>query len=362
MTSEQEMLEKLLGKHDFLKHIFDCIYDGIIMTDPDGLITFINASAEEIIGIRKEGLLGSKASDIPVAMYTLEKEILRKKDKPFGLAERTSEDQGPQNVLLQRPDGKTRPILFNVGSAEDGQMVAILTDNSELMSKQQQMEEYFNLVAHDLRTPLTAILSYTELLQENEFPASEIKTILEKTSFAGRQVKSLVDSITDRMRIEAENYKLDITENNLFRLSQELVSQHHIDDNSPHFDLDIREDLVVYADSNLLRRALNNLLSNAAKYSPQNSFVTIRAYKNDQSVVITVTDQGPGIDPEDQPYIFDPFFITAVGKKKGGVGLGLHIAYKICEAHSGTIYVTSQKDKGTTFALHLPNKPGKNTI
>ena len=358
MTTEQEKLEKLLKDNAFLDHIFHCIHDGIIMTDPEGRITFVNPSAEKILGISHEQLLGIRAIDIPVAMYSHHQEELPRRKKPFGVATRKQKEQIAQNVLLQRPDGKAVPVLFNVGTAEDGQMVAILTDNSEMMHKQQQMEEYFNLVAHDLRTPLTVILSYAEMIGQ-ELPAdSQTRSMINKIWEVGKQMKAMIELITDRMRLEADNYQLNKTDIQLIAFVHDIASQHSLDDTSPHIHVDIEENLQVHADANLLQRALHNLLSNAAKHSPANSVIEIRCWGTAHGIVLAISDQGQGIEPEDQPYVFDPFFITSVGKQKGGIGLGLNITDKIVQVHGGHLYVCSQKGAGTTFAMFLPRPAG----
>ena len=352
--SEQQRLEEILKTNPFLDHIFHCIHDGIILTDPDGRITFVNPSAEEILGLDKEALVGTNAVDIPVEMYTEEKDRLAKRNTPFALAERTSEDQGTHKVILQRKDGKTTPLLFNVGIAEDDQMVAILTDIGDLLHRQQQMEEYFNLVAHDLRAPLTVVLSYAEMLSSGDLDESKTGTAHAKVLQAGRQMKEMLEGLTDRMRIEAGNFSLDKAEIDLAAILNELATNYAIGDDSPHIEIKVEADLTLNVDANLIKRALHNLLGNAVKYSPKNSLIEVTGWRTGHGVVLTVSDQGSGIDPEDQPYIFDPFFITSVGKQKGGIGLGLHITEKIIQAHRGNLFVCSQPGEGTTFGLFLP--------
>lgn len=354
MKSEQQRLEELLEDNEFLYHIFHSINDGIILTDPEGRITFINPATEKILGIAKKKLLGIKATEINVTMYTHEKKKLQKKDKPFQLTERTREDQGAQKIMLQRPDGKAIPLLFNVGRAEDGQMVAILTDVSEMMEKQEQMEEYFNLVAHDLRTPLTAILGYAQTMKDGNVSKFNSETILNRIWDAGKSMKEMIEDITDRIRLKSGNYELEKSEVPLMPVIQEVVAQHKSGDDHPRIKIEVPSDIVVHADVKLLKRVLHNLISNAVKHAPDKSLITLGGEHNECCVILTVSDQGQGIHPEDQSYIFDPFFITSIGKQKGGIGLGLHITAEIVKAHEGNIYVCSQEGEGATFALQFP--------
>jgi two-component system, OmpR family, sensor histidine kinase ResE len=353
MKSEQQQLEALLSAHQFLNNIFSCVRDGIILTDPDGLITFVNDSAEKIIGITRGDLLGTKAVNIPVKMYTSHKEEIKKRNKPFFLASHNHQKSGAQEIFLQRPDGKTTPLLFNVATADDGQMVAVLTDISDIEQKQQLVEEYFNLVAHDLRTPLSVVLGYSELMKQSPGTADPAQAFAEIHD-AGISMREMLEGITDRMRLENDNYQLNKAPINLLACVQGIASQYSLNDNSPHIHVDIADDLYVTADLKLFKRALHNLLGNAVKHSPDNSIISISGWATRCAVIIAVSDQGQGIDTEDQPYIFDPFFITSVGREKGGIGLGLHITRKIILAHGGNTFVCSEKGAGATFALQVP--------
>ena len=118
---------------------------------------------------------------------------------------------------------------------------------------------------------------------------------------------------------------------------------------------DISPDLPpVAADYDRLERIILNLLSNALKYSPDGSPVTIRAHRQENTIVIAIADQGSGIPPEEQAHIFDRFYRVKAERKAEGIGLGLYITRLLVEAHGGRIWVESQPGQGSVFSFTLP--------
>lgn len=230
--------------------------------------------------------------------------------------------------------------------------MTVLTDNSALMRQQQMADEYYQLLAHDMRTPLTVILGHVEILKETS-PSEVMNRSVKAINEAGEQLVEMTAEMGDRLELVSGHFTLKKKKIQMKDLLDQVVDQL----STPRLTHDIRVETSSHkpidGDPNRLKRLFVNLITNALKYSPADSTITVSAWENAKGVMATVRDQGCGLEAEDMNYIFDPFFITSVGKEKGGVGLGLYIARLIVEAHEGRIYVSSSPE-GTTFAIFLP--------
>jgi signal transduction histidine kinase/DNA-binding response OmpR family regulator len=222
------------------------------------------------------------------------------------------------------------------------------------------------VVSHDLRTPLTSILLYAQMLQDElESLADE-----DKRSFIGiicdecTRLSRLVDDLLEVQRLEAERVRFDLkpcdlgpTIHSCVRVHDPLASR-----KSMTLTVDCPESLpLVAADSDKIAQAVNNLLSNALKYTPSGGRVVVSAETRDQEILICVADNGPGIPREKWDQIFDRFTQLADPNvcEIAGFGLGLNIVRRIVEAHGGKTWVDSEIGKGSAFYVSLPIEGAK---
>ncbi len=208
-------------------------------------------------------------------------------------------------------------------------------------------------VAHEINTPLTGVLTYSNLLMEKEsMPGSareDLKVIIDETTRCRQIVRNLLDF--------ARETKLEVARTDINGLIYKTLGI--LRNQSIFRDIDIREKLQeglpdVRVDSNQIRQVIMNLVLNAAEAMPNGGLLFIATeYKVDRNFVrISIRDTGCGIPPEDLERVFQPFFTT---KERGkGTGLGLSVSYGIIQRHGGAITVTSQVGKGTTFEIQLP--------
>jgi signal transduction histidine kinase len=222
--------------------------------------------------------------------------------------------------------------------------------------------EFVGVASHELKTPINVIIGYLELLQEGiygELTAKQ-KEILETIRKQADGLTRLVKRLLDISRFEASGGKLEVRDIDLERLLHTLESSFSVLAMQRDISFSVRhgEELPrkVVWDEDRINEVLGNLLSNAFKFTPRGGKVALSVLPSDRSVVITVTDTGAGISPEQLPHIFDKFFQAdnqAQAATKG-TGLGLAIAKEVVEAHGGHITVESKVGEGTTFVVRLP--------
>lgn len=231
--------------------------------------------------------------------------------------------------------------------------------NDELQHILRTKHEILQDVSHDLRSPLALIKGYAEILKDGllgELTGEQINAlnIIDKK---GEQLLVLVDRIfksqtvgKDTLDKKPVNLKLHLNET--AQSWQVLMANKNI-----RLQLAIRSDLpVIMADANLLDQVLGNLLDNALKFSPEDSTISIRAQAKGNEVIIAITDQGQGIEPDKAKHIFERFYqIKDSGQAKAGAGIGLALCKAIVDAHDGRIWAKSAgQGKGTVFFVTLP--------
>jgi signal transduction histidine kinase len=218
-------------------------------------------------------------------------------------------------------------------------------------------EEVLGVVAHDLRNPLSLIISSTDLILEENLDRVRQKELLGVALRAGRQMNRLIGDLLDTVRLQAGKIVLDLEDVSvaaIFRQAEEtfrpIAEKRHV-----YLEVVPTEDRVsVRADPLRVSQIVGNLLGNAIKFTPERGKVTMRAMAEDNHVEFQVTDTGSGIAPSDIDHLFDNFW-QARRSDNRGVGLGLAIAKGLVEAHGGKIWCESTLGRGSTFSFTLPS-------
>jgi signal transduction histidine kinase/putative methionine-R-sulfoxide reductase with GAF domain len=216
-----------------------------------------------------------------------------------------------------------------------------------------------SVVAHEIRSPLTAIKAYAEAMLDNlSNPQAPRERFLGIINDECDRLTRLVGDILDLSRLEAGQRPLRLARFDLARVIQETIDglQPMARGRKLTFQTDVLQGLVVEADPDLLRRLLTNLVGNAVKYSPLSGTIRIRASVQGDEWLGEVEDEGPGIPAADLPHVFERFFRArrADGEEAEGTGLGLAIARGIVDLHGGRIWVQSPESAGTRFCTALP--------
>jgi PAS domain S-box-containing protein len=221
----------------------------------------------------------------------------------------------------------------------------------ELRRLDRAKEEFLATVSHELRTPLTAILGFASLLRGT---AAEHDQLLEPIERNASDMAQMVERLLDYSRLEAGGVTIEPRSIDLGELIAGSVRQLSASLGGRPVDVVIPTGQQVWADPEALERILVNLIGNAAKYSERPAAIAVAAEPGGQGIIISVADEGPGIDEEHQMRIFERFFrIPGATRAKRGTGVGLAIVRQYVELHGGMVWVDSEPGKGSTFRFDL---------
>ncbi|HSP71797.1 MAG TPA: HAMP domain-containing sensor histidine kinase, partial [Gaiellaceae bacterium] len=230
--------------------------------------------------------------------------------------------------------------------------------NERLVELDRLKDEFVSLVSHDLRTPLTSISGYVELLLESERLDDESRGFLDVVDRNTNRLLHLVDDLLFVARVAAGRLELELTEVDLGAVAEHCVDTARPRASSAGIELELVLDggAAATGEPHRLSQLLDNLVSNALKFTPDGGRVRVRVGREGPSAVVEVSDTGIGIPPEERAHLFERFYRApaAVERQIQGTGLGLHIAKAIVDAHGGRISVAPHEGPGTTFRVELP--------
>ena len=206
-------------------------------------------------------------------------------------------------------------------------------------------------VSHELRTPLTRMRLHLELLPDTPDPAARIDALSRDVT----EVDALVGELLESARLHQGVLTLDYAEIDLSELVQSTLASAGLGARTVHVEV---SPVVIIADERRLRRCLDNLLSNVARYTPADCTVRVTVQQSDGLTHIEVADNGPGVTAAELQRLFDPFFRAESSRSKstGGLGIGLMLVRQIAEAHAGTARASSNEDGGLAVVLTLPSE------
>ncbi|MFP4474149.1 MAG: sensor histidine kinase [Desulfatibacillaceae bacterium] len=361
---------------DFLENRAGILW---IALDGEGRVIRANAFARSVLGARVEDM---SAKDVFLDFAgKLDLAALAARDEP-AMLHVTCADQRPRSfffTVAARPEGGFdafgQPDFQHMDRLEKNlnEMTRQLSDmnrdlqkaNSELTRLDEVKNQFIGMAAHDLRNPISHILTCSQFLYEEAHDCleDEEKEMLEVIETSSRFMLSLVEDLLDLSAIESGRLNLDTTDVNLPELVKRNVQLNAL--LAARKDINLRLNHLeqiprVRADAHKIEQVLNNLLSNAIKFSPRGTTVEASLFRTRKDVIVSVRDQGPGIPGKELSNLFKPFSRTSVRTSEGekSTGLGLAISQRIILGHNGRIWVDSEEGVGTTFCFSLPISEG----
>jgi PAS domain S-box-containing protein len=357
-----ELLIKLREKTAELDTIIGTMAEGVIFYSPEGKIRKMNPAAKAIFGCSPEGCRKGSAER---SSFGVTEDAAKFPPLDKMPVERALEGETVRSEIIEYTSLGGSSFCLAVSAAPvfspDGQMlgaVGTFTDITSLRQLQEENESFLHTITHDLSTPLTVILGHAELLQPEieqanlgDLPMLNIEAILT----AGQQMDKMMDDLIDLTRLRGGTIPLQCQTVDLSSFIPDFLSRSSVALDVARISAEIPPDLPkVCADPRYLERSLFNLVSNALKYSEPHDPVCIRAGGEGSELVVSVSDAGHGIPPEDLPHIFKRFFRARNAGRRRGFGLGLFITRSIVEAHGGQIWAQSDPGQGSTFSFTLP--------
>jgi PAS domain S-box-containing protein len=354
IDEQKKTQEALIRSEAQFKALYDANIIGVMYFDLKGNILQANDAFLHIIGItRKEIETGKiKWDDITPPDYWQEDQKAIKDLLTKGYAQ-------PWEKEYTRKDGSPVPVI--VGAAllnkDTTETISFVLDITERKKLEQRKDEFIGIASHELKTPLTSIKGYVQILERiiQQMGDDKAKLYLEKTNAYVERLNSLISDLLDVSKIQAGKLQMNFTEFDFDDLVNDGM------ESVRHFDADhavIKEGEVhqkIKGDRHRLEQVFTNLLSNAIKYSPDADKVIIKVSKHENEVQIQVQDFGVGIPKNKQSKLFDRFYrVEETSKQFSGLGIGLYISCEIIQRHGGKLWVESEPGKGSTFFFTLP--------
>jgi len=237
---------------------------------------------------------------------------------------------------------------------------AIALDNSKLFEEVKKLsrrkDEFIALASHELKTPLTSMSGFLQVLQKNASEGNHRK-------FADKAVKQLnkmnllVNDLFDISKVQSGKLQFNFEPLDAGELIREICETFEQTVPGHRYILNLERDLVIDGDKMRLEQVITNLIGNAVKYAPQSPQIDIAAESSQKEIIISVTDHGEGIPSAEQAHIFTQFYrLREQDRHISGLGLGLYITKEIIERHGGRIWVESQEGKGAAFKFSIPRQ------
>ncbi len=325
-----------------LESIISSIQDGVIVLNDENQVLLLNQSVREIFELRDEPVAGREI-----------REVINHQDVHVLLGRGAATELKYHEVNFE--DGR----VFNAQYTPIEHIGAVITfqDISYLKEIDKIKNDFIYTLSHDLRSPLTAILGYSELLERTGPLNENQQEYLKRMQSSIQHMTSLANDLLDLGRLEAgfdarrESVQLD----SVLRYTLDLYESQARDKNI-QVETNISGRLpTVRANPIRIRQMLDNLVGNAIKYSPSNGSVRVGLQSEGQQIILRVEDSGPGIPAGEQGRVFEKFYRGSnIPHSTSGSGLGLAIVKSIVESHQGRVWVESVPGKGSTFFVVLP--------
>ncbi|RPI01029.1 MAG: HAMP domain-containing protein [Calditrichaeota bacterium] len=358
-------LAKIIEEKRKFETIIKNIADGVIVTDPQLKISVLNETIRKWYNLEDKDYSGQdfeKFIEDAKLLQLIEEATHRKKSVLPGVE------------ISIKPEGEWKMRVLQGRAArvlqDDGVLIGVVTilrDVTQQKEIDKMKTELVSMVAHELRSPLTSISGFSELLLDEDISREQSEEYARIILTEASRLSDLINKFLDISRIESGRIQPKKTDIDLNEIVQMVVGNNSYLASQKEIDVEIHdaENLpLIRADAGMMEQVFLNLFSNAVKYSPAHTRVDIVLKNSDQNVIIEVHDQGFGIPREAIPKIFDKFYRVTDDenvREVTGSGLGLSLVKQIVDMHGGHLEVESQVGRGSVFCVFLPRLNSKRT-
>ncbi len=352
-----------------MEALFTSIGDGAITTDEFGKITRVNPKARQILGFSEKDMLGEWFPNIIVAVNEHNRPI-NMIDRPITKAFLTGRTIS-EKCIYRTKKGNPIPINLSVSpiliDSKPLGAIEVFRDITLEEEVDRMKSEFISLASHQLRTPLSAIKTYSHMLIEgymgevNQDQTKSLKTIIGATN----RMNELISTLLNITRMESGTIRVSLKNIDINELVKEVIEEVSLLAKERNIEIKLSTRIAlldsIRSDPLLLKEILINLMTNAIKYTPQDGKIKLSAKQTADTVIFCVADSGWGIPEDVQDQIFSKFFRAQniVKRETTGTGLGLYLVKGLVEALNGKIRFKSKPKQGTTFFVELPINPTK---
>ena len=378
ITEKKLSEEETSRQKDLMQLILASITDGVVVADTNGKFLLFNAAAERFVGIGATDATPDQWSHQYGSFLPDGVTLFPSNELPLVRAMR-GESVDPVELFIRNanvPEGRLLsitggPLRGGDGALKGGVVVlhditlqkraqeALLQAKEEAERTSKFKDQFLSTMSHELRTPLNAVLGFSDLLADERYgPLNEKqRRYIDHIHTGGKHLLALISDILDLSKIEAGRMELAIENLAVQAAFAEVLSvmQPLADKKSHVLSTSAEAGLAVRADATRFKQVLMNLLGNAIKFTPNGGRIELAARVDGGRVRMEVSDNGPGIPPEEQRRIFEAFYrLRESGKKTEGTGLGLAITQRLVELHGAELSLKSQVGQGSRFYFSLP--------
>lgn len=348
----QEMMQAQEVHQNRLSTLIENVESGLLLIDDRGFITMINRSFKHHFHLENQRLIKKRyheaiphreVIEIVEEVFMTEQNVRRQLLLALGIERKHFEVSGA-------------PIIGT--NAEWKGILVVFHDITSLKKLEQMRKDFVANVSHELKTPITSIKGFTETLLDGALEDKEALTMfLNIILKESERMESLVMDLLELSKIEQKGISLNMTKLAVDEVIKEMIPplQNRLESKQIDLSLQLEKDLWIDGDTARLKQVFFNLMTNAILYTQAGGHVQVRAFAEDERIIVKVKDNGIGMNPDELPRIFERFYRVdkARSRNSGGTGLGLAIVKHIVEAHEGEISVESKANEGTTFTVSL---------
>ena len=349
----KERTKDLLMSREYFKFLADNIPVIIWTADPSGKLDYVNQRWIEYTGY-----------DV-VSSQKMQGELVHPDDLANSSARwlKALDEKRPYEDEFRFRRALDKTFRWHHAQAipfkdKNGHITAWIGTNVDIDDKKKELErkdEFIGVASHELKTPLTSLKGYIQLMEyQNNIPESS-KIFVSKATSSINKLQHLIDQLLDASKIQAGKLKFDKQQLDLTKLVEQCIENSQYMYPGFHIKKELKNGITVYGNEERLEQVLMNLINNAVKYSPNNKEIVISAEKNGKAAMVSVRDFGIGMSATDQKAIFERFYrVNGHDPTMPGLGIGLYISAEIIREHNGEIRVKSKLNEGSIFSFSLP--------
>ncbi|MGI8925553.1 MAG: sensor histidine kinase [Tepidiformaceae bacterium] len=345
----EALFDSMSAEHARLEAALEAAADAMLAIAPDNTVRFMNGSAVRLLEMTREAALGRPFIE---SARDYELDALVRRALVAGTAESSVITYGRARTPL-------RAVAVPISGGGEWAVLLVLNDLTEVQRTDQVRRDFLGNVSHELRTPLAAIRALVETIE-----SGAVEDEAERAEFVARIAKqverltALVNELLDLSRIEAGAIELRPEQVSLADIVAEAVAllAARLEREEIRVEGPAADGSPVEADRGSLLRVVSNLLDNAIKYSPRGGKIRVETKDEGELVALVVSDEGPGISPQDLWRVFERFYKGDASRASTGVGLGLAIVKHLVRAHGGTVAAASPPGEGASFTVRLPKR------